>query len=179
MPHLTVEEREKILKLRSDGLSQRAIGEIVGIPQSSVSRILRNPVNRTARRVAPAGQRWCYKCESFKPVEEFWKHKKSKDGLCGACKDCMSKTAKANRSSMRYRAAQVYGLTLEQYDELRDKATACPICHEAVELHLDHDDATGKIREFICGRCNRGLGLFGHSAEALRAAADYLEKHSE
>jgi hypothetical protein len=112
-------------------------------------------------------------------VENFWKHKNGNSGLCGRCKECMSKQHSSNRSAMRYRAKQVYGLTLEEYDELKARSSFCPLCFSAEELHLDHNDQTGKVREFICGKCNRGLGLFNHDPELLRAAAIYMEVHNQ
>lgn len=32
--------------------------------------------------------KFCPKCESVKPVSEFWKNRKRNDGLCSWCKDC-------------------------------------------------------------------------------------------
>ncbi|MFE8916859.1 endonuclease domain-containing protein [Streptomyces globisporus] len=144
------------------------------------------PVVDSRRRVpykrpeSPPGKHWCNKCLRYKPVEDCWKHKKGVNGLCGACKDCMKAANKANRSAMRHRAKTVYGLTLEEYDALKQGVDACPICGDAsTEFHLDHNEGTGRIRQFICGKCNRGLGMFKHEPKFLREAALYLEKHSE
>lgn len=55
---------------------------------------------------------------------------------------------------------------------------SCAICEEVPDtLHLDHDHGTEEIRDFLCGPCNRALGLMQDSPSRLRAAADYLELH--
>lgn len=46
-------------------------------------------------------------------------------------------------------------------------------------LGVDHNHATGAIRELLCARCNAGLGNFQENPEWLRKAADYLEAHSK
>jgi hypothetical protein len=38
----------------------------------------------------------------------------------------------------------------------------------------DHNHTTGKFRGWICGQCNRGLGLFKDDVEHLRGAIKYL-----
>lgn len=47
------------------------------------------------------------------------------------------------------------------------------------DLYLDHHHGTGKLRGLLCNNCNRALGMFKDSAELLRKAAAYLDKHSE
>jgi hypothetical protein len=42
-------------------------------------------------------------------------------------------------------------------------------------LQLDHDHKTGFIRGWLCGRCNRALGLLGDDIEVLKMAYLYLE----
>lgn len=79
----------------------------------------------------------------------------------------------------RNRAARImklWGLTVEEYDIL--SFGVCPICKSGpTKLQYDHDHLTGKLRRFICGSCNKGLGLFKDDPELLRKAAEYLDSH--
>jgi len=76
-----------------------------------------------------------------------------------------------------------YGLTPVDYAAMLDaQGGRCAICGEEAErtarrLSVDHCHATGKVRGLLCRDCNVGLGVFGDEAEALRRAAEYLEKH--
>lgn len=73
-----------------------------------------------------------------------------------------------------------YGLTPESYAEMeRLQGGACRICKRIPNssLHVDHDHEHGFHRELLCGSCNRAIGLMQENPEALREAADYLEKH--
>ncbi len=69
---------------------------------------------------------------------------------------------------------------LEKYEQLhRRQKGACAICMEAKEvrqLSVDHSHKTGKVRGLLCGRCNRGLGMFEDNPDLLVIASDYLEK---
>lgn len=54
----------------------------------------------------------------------------------------------------------------------------CDICGNADPtraLAVDHDHSTLRLRGFLCGRCNSGLGFFRDHPENLRRAALYLE----
>lgn len=54
----------------------------------------------------------------------------------------------------------------------------CPICREhTADKVADHCHATLVVREWICRRCNAGLGMFRDDPTALRAAAAYIEVH--
>lgn len=72
-----------------------------------------------------------------------------------------------------------YGLTMEEFEAFM--ANGCAICgtHESQEgraLAIDHCHVSGKPRGVLCGRCNKGLGLFYDNPELLRNAADYIER---
>lgn len=83
-----------------------------------------------------------------------------------------------------------YGITVEQLEEMRvAQGGLCAICKgqsrqvnalsgKITDLSVDHDHVTGKVRGLLCGHCNRGIGLFGDSAETVRRAAAYLELHA-
>lgn len=90
-----------------------------------------------------------------------------------------------NRSVLKCRLKTIYGITIEQYDQiLVDQKYKCAIeaCPNMLDLgratHLDHSH-TGdmKVRGILCAGCNKGLGHFNDSAEILRSAADYINKH--
>jgi hypothetical protein len=87
----------------------------------------------------------------------------------------------------RNRAAKIrsFGLTVEQYDALREQqGGACAICRQVTEtLRPDHDHACcpsksracGRcIRGLLCSKCNVGLGNFDDDIARLISAADYL-----
>ena len=80
------------------------------------------------------------------------------------------------------------GLTLEYLrDMLQTQEGVCSICNTPISLdrgalnpaNVDHDAETGRVRQLLCGNCNRGLGLFFHNPEYLRMAAEYIEFHSK
>lgn len=84
---------------------------------------------------------------------------------------------------------RMYGVTpAVQIAMLEAQAHVCAVCHQPERrvsqygfvraLHLDHDHATGAVRAFLCGDCNRLLGVAKDDAAKLRAAADYLDQHA-
>jgi hypothetical protein len=79
------------------------------------------------------------------------------------------------------RRALTYGLSKEELDVLLQQHGVCAICKRSnwgpKGPQVDHDHATGAVREILCTNCNTGLGRFKDNPEALRAAAEYLERH--
>ena len=75
-----------------------------------------------------------------------------------------------------------YGITLAQYEQmLRDQENKCAICGnedevEGRRLAIDHCHESKKIRGLLCGKCNRGLGLFYDNKELLENAISYLAR---
>ena len=58
----------------------------------------------------------------------------------------------------------------------------CAICATEVDektAHRDHCHKTGEWRALLCGKCNRGLGLFGDDPDILLAAAFYLTQRMD
>ena len=58
-------------------------------------------------------------------------------------------------------------------DETRNGA--CPVCGREGRLDMDHDHATGLVRGWLCGNCNRGLGLIGDTREAAQRLVAYFD----
>ena len=137
----------------------------------------------------------CPKCGRKLLLSEFHKNKQAKDGRQSKCKEC-NKTAvqswqkenpdywltQKNRSDVIsiQRRARTYGITLEQAEKMM-KTEGCEICgasFEETKPNFDHDHKTGKIRGVLCGPHNRALGIFNDDIDLLRAAIEYLKKHS-
>lgn len=67
----------------------------------------------------------------------------------------------------------------------RPAPNRCEVCdgaqsanrNGAHRMHFDHCHNTGRFRGWICGPCNRIIGLAKDNADRLRALAGYLEKH--
>jgi hypothetical protein len=59
----------------------------------------------------------------------------------------------------------------------REMPVRCDLCHEAPHrtLQLDHCHKSKKFRGWLCGRCNKLLGMVKDDPQLLRAAAAYLE----
>ena len=84
---------------------------------------------------------------------------------------------------LRYMKAR-YGITIEQYSAMFDEQKSmCAICNtlsgdgKGQRLHVDHDHATGKVRQLLCFQCNRGLGAFKDDLTLFQRSMDYLKKH--
>jgi hypothetical protein len=77
-----------------------------------------------------------------------------------------------------------YGLTMEQYeDKWLEQDGKCAICNKESPVYghkrlgIDHDHATGKVRELLCGPCNSTLGHAHDSIDLLQKSIEYLRKH--
>lgn len=86
-----------------------------------------------------------------------------------------------------YSLKRLYGITLEQYDELLHRQHhCCAVCnrHESefkTRLAVDHDHKTGEIFGLLCMYCNhrvigkeRRPGLFKNASEYLRRGTGWF-----
>lgn len=82
-----------------------------------------------------------------------------------------------------------FGLSLHEYGQMLIAQNGkCAICGdedggtrngETKALAVDHDHKTGKVRGLLCEACNQGIGKLKDDPKVLRAAADYLDKHTD
>lgn len=88
----------------------------------------------------------------------------------------------SGRRSLRERARNLrsFDLTLEDQDRIiQEQGGGCGICGGPPGRRwydIDHCHITGIVRGFLCGKCNKGLGLLGDNAEGLTKALEYLQK---
>ena len=98
------------------------------------------------------------------------------------CPDC-------RRDSPEVKRMVIYKVTPDAYAAALLRG--CDICHEIKpQLHVDHDHSCcpnrgggsrtcGKcVRGFLCGPCNRALGMMRDDPQRLTRAIDYLDTYS-
>lgn len=101
------------------------------------------------------------------------------------------KTSKAGKlGASRYRLKRYYKISHELYTEMLAKQEGkCLICKSkdlnrlkkqgiVINLCVDHDSKSGKIRGLLCYKCNIGMGFFDHDIELLLATIKYLKKYA-
>lgn len=130
----------------------------------------------TMRDREPAAEKLCPRCERVLDGSLFAPKANSADGLYSWCRECV----------LFRRIEQTYNITAEQYRVMIKDGCHIQSCGSFENLHVDHDHkcctgytSCGKcVRGVLCGMHNRGTGLFRDDPEALRGAADYLERYA-
>ena len=133
--------------------------------------------------VPPDQTKYCKYCSTEKPVSEFAKGASGKWGVRSFCKKCRPPTKSVKRTrptkeQNRRALLRKHGLTLEQFDFLREsQGGRCAICGVTPKLlYVDHCHTTGRRRGLLCQSCNTAIGLFRDSTELLKRAVKFLEK---
>jgi hypothetical protein len=74
---------------------------------------------------------------------------------------------------------RMYGITLDEFETMREAQDGwcanlgCP--NRATDV--DHCHSTGKVRGFLCHRCNVALGYLGDDVNRILLLASYLRDH--
>lgn len=125
----------------------------------------------------------CNLCKIEKEKSCFYIVKKrTKPTFYHICKDCSAVVQKKFKSYYRdWELQKKYGITLDEYKhQCSVRQNVCDICeHPTPTLHVDHSHVTGKVRGYLCGHCNRGLGQFKDKSHILDRASLYLKGHDE
>lgn len=127
------------------------------------------------------GSKRCGDCGMVKPLADFPRNRRCKDGRHTYCRPCHNARGKETLErlyggSRHYHLTRRYGISAAMADEiLKAQGGVCPICREREPAHVDHDHDTGEIRGILCVSCNAGLGSFRDNQDWLRAALDYLQ----
>lgn len=129
---------------------------------------------KSRRLDAPAGKKWCARCQEFRPTSSFPKRKEGGGGFAAYCIPCQRTYNQERRLKIQF------GITWDEYEfMLACQDGRCAICGgkpRKYMLAVDHDHKTGEIRGLLCSRCNHKLlGSANDDPARLRKAADYLE----
>jgi hypothetical protein len=132
----------------------------------------------------------CHLCKESKLFTDFNKSSKSKDGLQHYCRACSNKNRKEwdladpERTRGKY-LRETYGIKLSDYAAMLEaQGHKCAICGQdetrfKKKLVIDHDHATGEVRQLLCNMCNHGIGNFKDDIDLMANAIKYILKHSK
>ena len=122
----------------------------------------------------------CTLCNEEKPLTEFNKNSRYREGYYKHCKKCHYTVYGRPRHFV-----YSYGLTEEDFNTLLKKQEyKCFCCskehkeHKSERLFVDHCHTTGKIRGLLCHHCNFALGAAKDNIETLKNLIKYLEQNN-
>lgn len=125
----------------------------------------------------------CTRCKTEKPLSEYRKEGKG-HSWCRICQNEYNKEwyHKNRERGLRWRKngnlKRTYGITLDEFEtKLKEQNGVCAICKTKTEekhLAVDHCHRSNKIRALLCGKCNRGIGMFKDDVVLMQKAIDYL-----
>lgn len=137
----------------------------------------------------------CVKCNETKHHSAFSKRKNSPKNYswCRQCVNANSHSWRKERGGKlkerERHLRKAFGITNSEYETMViQQNNLCAICKEPesykhqltdspCKLAIDHDHATGKVRQLLCRRCNQILGQFNDNVDLFKACIDYLNKH--
>lgn len=101
---------------------------------------------------------------------------------------CKNKDRYINNPELyRAKALKIYGLTIEQYDQMENEQSGvCYICEEPEQiinpktnlpyrLCVDHDHTTGQVRRLLCRSCNLLVGQLENKTAIVEKCILYLK----
>jgi hypothetical protein len=126
---------------------------------------------------------YCATCDTLKDAEAFNLCASKIGGRHSQCKSCLKKVRQTDHGKRLHqiRAVRTTHKGQAPDDYLRKHAENpygnCACCGDYGKLCLDHDHATNKLRDRLCGPCNKMLGHGKDSATRLQRGAEYLRAH--
>jgi hypothetical protein len=132
-----------------------------------------------------------------KPLTNFSKNKRMKNGLQSCCKSCDDEKRKdwtknnpektKGRLLRKFWPNSTWEEALFNYNKLfKEQNGRCAICKQSEtslgnngkirDLSTDHSHITGRVRGLLCSPCNTAIGLLKDNIEILKSTIDYLTK---
>jgi len=127
------------------------------------------------------GVQKCIKCKHLLSYKSFNRDSGEHNGFRKVCKEC-------SKAPVRVACLKRnYGISREQYVEMhKQQGGVCKICGKpetakrgqtTLELSVDHNHKTGKVRGLLCCNCNHALGTVKEDTKILKSAIKYLEEY--
>lgn len=119
-----------------------------------------------------AKPRECKRCKRILPIEAFERNRPNV--WRSECKECRAyKKPIPKRLKREYEAKHPRPKVGDNF--------YCRVCENTFtiqntrDVNLDHDHKTGRIRGYICNRCNTGLGNFDDNIAILERAIEWIK----
>jgi len=119
----------------------------------------------------------CKTCHITKAYTEFEKNQASIKGQVIRRPDCRKCRSKKKKIEPKERRIYEYN---HPGPKIGEKFT-CPICQKNIirkfsnDVNLDHSHIDGKIRGWLCSKCNTSVGALGDDIENLERAIKWLK----
>jgi hypothetical protein len=130
--------------------------------------------------------RWCNRCKSIKPLDDFFRSKNVTGGRTRYCRQChyehirRPEALEARQEYFyRYHLRRKFGISEEEADRLAS-ATHCDCCgaeKDEFRLHVDHNHITGQVRGAVCRLCNYAIGYL-EKEDLVEAVRAYLLRYA-
>lgn len=137
----------------------------------------------------------CKTCKLSKPLIDFSKDSRRKDGLSIYCRLCNAakyrdhynkQTPEQRKRTWNEANIRRHGITVAEYDALLSRQNGvCAIClgdSGSRRFNIDHDHnccpelySCGKcVRGLLCGSCNKAIGLLREDKSVVLRVLEYL-----
>jgi len=142
------------------------------------------------KRTKDGKSSWCITCTKIKNKEWYAANKARKlestrtwaQNNPDRVKKSAQKYVKKNSRKLTLNSKlRRYGITLEKYNlMIEGQKGMCAICNNVPDrLVIDHNHATGEVRQLLCVSCNAALGQVKESENIVLSMLSYLRKHSD
>lgn len=119
----------------------------------------------------------CTECGKLKPLTEFHKDSRKKDGRRSRCKEC--RVVENSSFYRKHRADKYKDFNKKKFLEMHsNQEHKCLICGNIEYLVIDHSHKHGTVRGLLCQNCNKGLGFFLDNPVRLVKAIIYILKNN-
>lgn len=122
---------------------------------------------------------YCLDCMAWRTAE----YRRKNPEKAKASQEAWKKRNPEKWQRMRrgYVLKREFGISLHDFEKMLEaQGNVCAICKGALIPwpHMDHNHATGQVREILCHHCNLAIGNVKDDPDRAEAIAAYLRRHS-